>query len=323
MGSTGSSRTLNAMTKPKSLPKGLYSALNEARCSGFSFRPQKPCWLDVKMPECDEEAMKEGVRNCEAFIAIVTAPADPKDPTRAIIRENSYFSRPFCRKEICWAVEFKKPIVPVVHINQKTHIGELVKLGKEFGIDFSEINFCQFDRSGPNQTEASLKDIQERIDKQMKKPCKNILMWTPEEVISASDEEIAKEADEKKQAAAARKTEAAVPSAKDTPMVMQREGPPRPLPMAPQPVKREANTNTCCSLFCKETKVSPEEDQPLYTAERPFYAFLSYTEPRNSRPCREAEQIASDLCSKFKEQPQAVLQARRQDARRRGHQEDP
>ena len=42
--------------KAQIVAEGLYSALNEARCSGFSFRPQKPCWLDVKMPECDEEA---------------------------------------------------------------------------------------------------------------------------------------------------------------------------------------------------------------------------------------------------------------------------
>ena len=41
----------------------------------------KTSWLDVKMEECDADAMEEGVRNSMCFVAIVT---------------DSYFSRAFC-----------------------------------------------------------------------------------------------------------------------------------------------------------------------------------------------------------------------------------
>ena len=93
---------------------------------GFMKR-QKSCWLDVKMNERDETAMRAGVRDSEAFIAIVTGAQD------------SYFSRQMCRQEIVWAVESGKAIVPVVAIEDKSRIGPFIADGKRYGIDFSQI----------------------------------------------------------------------------------------------------------------------------------------------------------------------------------------
>jgi hypothetical protein len=94
---------------------------------GFAKR-QKPCWLDVKMDERDEAAMRAGVRDSEAFIAIVTG-----------AKPDSYFSRQMCRQEITWAVEFGKPIVPVVATEDKSGIGAFIADGKRYGIDFSHL----------------------------------------------------------------------------------------------------------------------------------------------------------------------------------------
>ena len=44
-------------------------------------------WLDVKMDQRDEAAMRRGVENSSAVIALLSA---------------SYFDRPFCLKELAW-----------------------------------------------------------------------------------------------------------------------------------------------------------------------------------------------------------------------------
>ena len=49
--------------------------------------------------EITEGAMRQGVKDSEAFIVCLT---------------NSYLSRPCCLKELGWAIEFEKPILVVV-----------------------------------------------------------------------------------------------------------------------------------------------------------------------------------------------------------------
>ena len=49
--------------------------------------------------EITEGAMRQGVKDSEALIVFLT---------------NSYLSRPFCLKELGWAIEFDKPILVVV-----------------------------------------------------------------------------------------------------------------------------------------------------------------------------------------------------------------
>ena len=97
-------------------------------------------WLDVKMPSRDSGAMEAGVKEAECFIAIITD--NGKD---------SYFSREMCRQEIAWAAQYGKPIVAVVQAEDKKKIGALVQEAKTHGLDFSRIDFCTYDRTGPNQ----------------------------------------------------------------------------------------------------------------------------------------------------------------------------
>ena len=76
--------------------EGIYSAMK--------FEQNKTCWLDVKMKERDESAMENGVINSNIFLMIVS---------------ETYFTRPFCIKEIEWAVKYKKPIVIVIDVKLK------------------------------------------------------------------------------------------------------------------------------------------------------------------------------------------------------------
>eukprot|EP00808_Paulinella_micropora_P019174 g46711.t1 len=108
----------------------------------------KDCWLDVKMEQRDMGAMERGIKDSACFIAIIS---DNK--------ENSYFSREMCRKELMWADENRKPIVPLVNRNDKDRISDFIKSGLEYGINLKDINFCTYDRSSPALTNASIEDI--------------------------------------------------------------------------------------------------------------------------------------------------------------------
>eukprot|EP01045_Picozoa_sp_COSAG04_P017418 COSAG04_NODE_1540_length_6420_cov_3.248220_4_plen_404_part_00 len=75
-------------------------------------------WLDVKMAKRDEGAMEEGVKNSRCVIAIVSGPQEGKG------EETAYFKRPFCLKELRWAVEVGIHIQPVVAAEDKDKITE-------------------------------------------------------------------------------------------------------------------------------------------------------------------------------------------------------
>ena len=106
------------------------------------------CWLDVKMHQRDVAAMEAGVKNAECLIAIFTD--NGKD---------SYLSRDFCRKEICWAEKYDKPIVAVVSSDDKKNVGKFIEEGKKHGLDFRNIDFVTYIRSSPEQVKASLDAI--------------------------------------------------------------------------------------------------------------------------------------------------------------------
>ena len=59
----------------------------------------RSCWLDVEMDERDADAMKEGIKNSNIIIVIMSP---------------AYFTRPFCIKELEWAVEYEKPIQVII-----------------------------------------------------------------------------------------------------------------------------------------------------------------------------------------------------------------
>lgn len=118
-----------------------------------------------------KQAMEDGVRESECFLAIFTDDG-----------KNSYLSRPMCKQEIRWAVEANKVIVPVCSSEDKRRIGDFIAQAKRDGFPFfAKLNFCAcrspaaevaasgahpyepflgtFDRSGPLFAKASLETI--------------------------------------------------------------------------------------------------------------------------------------------------------------------
>jgi len=86
----------------------LYSSLKELGLT---------VWLDVKMDQKSEAATKEGVTNSVLVIAIITGVTPDGNV------DNAYFNRPFCIKELEWAMEAEVPIQPVIRMEDKKEIG--------------------------------------------------------------------------------------------------------------------------------------------------------------------------------------------------------
>ena len=68
--------------------------------------------------------MEEGVRKSKTFLCVITDNG---------VEGQSYFSRPFCLKEVAWAVKYNKPIVPVIHQQDKKRVGEFIKAAQTAG----------------------------------------------------------------------------------------------------------------------------------------------------------------------------------------------
>ena len=102
------------------------------------------CWLDVKMQEQDEDAMREGVKLCEVVLIIMS----PK-----------YFTRPFCVKELEWAVEFGKPIVVVNDATRKNEIGNILSSCPPHLRGIGSINFISIVPGTKDLWETSIKLI--------------------------------------------------------------------------------------------------------------------------------------------------------------------
>ena len=113
---------------------------------------QKTCWLDVYMKERDEAAMKDGVRKSSIFLAIVS---------------EVYFTRPFCIKELEWAVEFQKPMVVVIDVKLKNKIGELLQLCPSHLRNIGSINFIDLNRGDIDYWDVGMNKITKAIPKQL------------------------------------------------------------------------------------------------------------------------------------------------------------
>ena len=57
------------------------------------------CWRDMTQKNLTEEGMQQGVEDSDVFLLFLT---------------NSMLSRPWCLKEIGWALQAKKPIITIV-----------------------------------------------------------------------------------------------------------------------------------------------------------------------------------------------------------------
>ena len=72
-------------------------------------------WLDVEMNDMSEVAMKEGVCGSKVVLAIITDDG-----------ESAYFDRPYCVKELRWAMEAGVFIQPIIAAEDKPRIGDLL-----------------------------------------------------------------------------------------------------------------------------------------------------------------------------------------------------
>ena len=105
-----------------------------------------PSWLDVRMADTSEPAMKEGVQNSESFIAIVTGPCVNPDRPDDKPEDNAYFRREYCLKELRWARGAGKPIVCIVRVEDKSKVDELFSYAPD-DLKYLRANVVYFDRN--------------------------------------------------------------------------------------------------------------------------------------------------------------------------------
>ena len=108
-------------------------------------------WLDVKMKNRDEAAMREGVRNSTICVAIISD-GDGTDGT-------AYFMRPFCLSELRWAVEANVFIQPVIDIDDKKRIGEFMQQAPEDLKFLGGINFLELYRGSLDFWDTSVNGV--------------------------------------------------------------------------------------------------------------------------------------------------------------------
>jgi hypothetical protein len=113
-------------------------------------------WLDVKMPDRSVLAMEEGVRLSDKVLVIVSL---------------SYFSRPFCVKELRWALQYGKEVVVAIPVELKSRIGEILKDCPDDLRSIGDIDFKTVDRSDVEHFELSVRQlIQPRVGRRIAPP---------------------------------------------------------------------------------------------------------------------------------------------------------
>ena len=118
----------------------------------------KTVWLDVRMAKRDEAAMEEGVKNCRCVIAIVSGPQEGKGEGTA------YFKRPFCLKELRWAVDAGVFVQPIVAAEDKEKISELFATIPEDLQHLGSVNWQHIDRKDKRYFELGVTMICEAVD---------------------------------------------------------------------------------------------------------------------------------------------------------------
>jgi len=100
----------------------------------------KKCWLDITETDHSVRAMEEGIKNCDCVIAIITP---------------GYFDRPFCVKELGWALQYRKPIQPVYPSKFQEQIGPMISQAPNFLQFLAKINWLPVDTSDIRLTSAA------------------------------------------------------------------------------------------------------------------------------------------------------------------------
>ncbi|KAL1514474.1 hypothetical protein AB1Y20_003573 [Prymnesium parvum] len=125
---------------------------------------QRKVWLDGKMEWQDEAAMEEGIKNSKAIIAIFS---------------ESFPSSPYCRKELMWAIQYEKPVIPVIPSTMQSHIGRLVQKLPPHLRGIGTIEFIPLDRSKTERFEFGIAELVQRAERStvavLRQPRKSIV----------------------------------------------------------------------------------------------------------------------------------------------------
>ena len=143
--------------KAELLAEAVYSSMRERG---------KAVWLDVKMNQLNEAAMREAAQCSKCIIAIVTgAHARPNPEDGEQPEDNAYFKRDYCVNELRWAREAGIPIQPVVLPDDKSRIGQLLGLAPADLKDLGKVDFIHLDRSRTSYWNAGIDDVLDSVDR--------------------------------------------------------------------------------------------------------------------------------------------------------------
>ena len=119
----------------------------------------RTAWLDVKMGQLNEAAMREAAQHSRCIVAVVTGVERDGDPD-----DSAYFKREYCMKELRWAVQAGVPIQPVVSREDKQRIGEFVGQIPGDLKDLGKVDFKALDRISPAIWTTSIDEMLKSID---------------------------------------------------------------------------------------------------------------------------------------------------------------
>lgn len=104
------------------------------------------CWLDVKMKDKSVAAMEEAVANSDFFVCILS---------------DGYFLSEFCRMEMMWALQYKKPIISTYKAG--CNVGSVLNEAPQKLSGISQIDSTPLNRQDPEFFDVSMTKITRSI----------------------------------------------------------------------------------------------------------------------------------------------------------------
>lgn len=127
-------------------------------------------WLDIKMAQINDEAMKEAAQNSKCVLAVITG-AYSDSTSAGSVRErvlhavssnpeqNAYFKRPYCLEELRWARQSGVRIQPVVRIEDQDEIGKFLAQAPADLRDLGSTDFKKMVSCSPALWETSIDEL--------------------------------------------------------------------------------------------------------------------------------------------------------------------
>ena len=137
----------------------------------------KTVWMDVKMEQLNENAMKEAAQNSACIVAVITgacigaadtAVSSLDSPVISKMGDplsNAYFMRDYCVRELRWAREVGTPIQPVIRREDKHSIGKFIKQAPGDLQDLGAIDFISLDDISPSIWATSVDEVLRGVDR--------------------------------------------------------------------------------------------------------------------------------------------------------------